>query len=185
MSHPSKRRKLVQTSLVQSTVRPASRGTGGVSTQTSSPVQATDEEQSTQKVYPLFRPKTERKVVHLVRHGQSEYNAAIFADGDPRIADAPLTQKGQEQACKLLGDLQRLRLPPETLWVCSPLTRALHTLQLSCWHLHSTEPPNLTNFLILRDIAEHVGTFGDLGSPASVIRANFPKLHCWTCSWRP
>ena len=54
------------------------------------------------------------------------------------------------QACKLMGDLQRLHLPPETLWVCSPLTRALHTLQLSCWHLHGTEPPNLTNFLILR-----------------------------------
>ena len=26
-----------------------------------------------------------------------------------------------------------------------------------------------------RDIAEHMSTFGDLGSPASVIRANFPK----------
>ena len=40
-----------------------------------------------------------KQVVHLVRHGQSEYNAAIFANGDPRIADAPLTQKGQDQVC--------------------------------------------------------------------------------------
>lgn len=37
--------------------------------------------------------------MHLVRHGQSEYNAAMFAQGDPRIVDAPLTKQGQEQVC--------------------------------------------------------------------------------------
>ncbi|KAK9820689.1 hypothetical protein WJX74_006717 [Apatococcus lobatus] len=177
MSQPAKRRKLVQTSLAQKVVRPST-AKESVETQrdTSSPCQAADKGQTAQKVYPMFRPKQERKVVHLVRHGQSEYNAAIFADGDPRIADAPLTQKGQEQARNLEGHLRRLHLPAGTLWVCSPLTRALHTLQLSCWHLHGEETPNLANFLILRDITEHLGTFGDLGSPASVIRAKFPQL---------
>ncbi|KAK9867462.1 hypothetical protein WJX84_001003 [Apatococcus fuscideae] len=182
MSQPTKRRKLTQTCLSgQKTSQCSGSSAGkvgsGLPVQDDMPQQPSNQAKSSaQKLYPMFRPKRERKVVHLVRHGQSEYNAAMFAQGDPRIVDAPLTKQGQEQACRLEADLRKLRLPSDTLWVSSPLTRALHTLRLSCWHLHAAAPPDLANFRVLREIAEHLGTFGDIGRPASVLRQDFAQL---------
>ena len=110
--------------------------------------------------------------LYLIRHGESEYNAACAASGsawaDPLIFDAPLTKLGRRQVrayvvatgglpapaavlqppapqasprgCRrappqargLRRRLHEMALPPDTLWVTSPLTRAIETLLLAC-----------------------------------------------------
>ncbi len=57
--------------------------------------------------------------VYMLRHAESEYNA-----GDITKYDAKLTQKGQEQA-------RRIRKKHFHVVLCSTLTRARQTLQLS------------------------------------------------------
>jgi hypothetical protein len=64
----------------------------------------------------------------LVRHGQSTYNEAISGPGswdEPNIFDAPLTKLGVNQAKSLGAFLSKL--PKETVWVTSALTRAMET----------------------------------------------------------
>jgi hypothetical protein len=59
------------------------------------------EEVTTKQVlFPIFRPKSQRKCVILVRHGESTYNkqdAHGRAWADPTIFDAPLTARGRQQ----------------------------------------------------------------------------------------
>ena len=48
-----------------------------------------------QRLFPIF--VRGRKIVHLIRHGQSTYNEAISGPGswdEPNIFDAPLTKLG-------------------------------------------------------------------------------------------
>lgn len=63
--------------------------------------------------------------VYLIRHGQSEFNAAFNSSGkDPMIFDAPLTDKGRKQAEEarvLVADLGIKQV------ITSPLTRAVQT----------------------------------------------------------
>lgn len=78
------------------------------------------------RLFPIFVKG--RKVVHLVRHGQSTYNEAISGPGswdEPNIFDAPLTKLGVSQA-KALGSFLS-KLPKDAVWVTSPLTRAMET----------------------------------------------------------
>jgi hypothetical protein len=78
------------------------------------------------RLFPIF--VRGRKVVHLVRHGQSTYNEAISGPGswdEPNIFDAPLTKLGVRQA-KGLGSFLA-KLPKDAVWVTSPLTRAMET----------------------------------------------------------
>ena len=52
------------------------------------------------KLFPIFRPKAERKVLYIIRHGESEFNAATNTGkgfSDPQIYDPKLTAKGQSQ----------------------------------------------------------------------------------------
>ena len=93
------------------------------------------------RLFPVFRPAGQRKVLHLVRHGESEYNAAVNAAGtgfaDPLIFDPALTLRGRRQAARLAATLRGLDLPgggasDSVLWVASPLTRAIETLLLGC-----------------------------------------------------
>lgn len=87
---------------------------------------AAEELRATQQLFPIFIRG--RKLVHLVRHGQSTYNEAISGPGswdEPNIFDAPLTNLGKRQA-KSLGTFLA-KLPKETVWVTSALTRAMET----------------------------------------------------------
>ena len=63
--------------------------------------------------------------VFLIRHGQSEFNAAYQGeDSDPMLYDAPLTDKGRQQAeaaRALVVDLGIKQV------ITSPLTRAIQT----------------------------------------------------------
>lgn len=166
-----------------------------------------------QKMFPLFRPRSSHKKLYIVRHGESLYNAAVHAHGsswaDPLIFDAALTDRGRQQALALRGKLAALKLPPDTLWVASPLQRALQTLLLACpaahllgkggcggaensaanradGHLHS--PPNV---VVLPSISEMVGrralparaTHHVLTAALVVCVASVPPLRC--CSSLP
>jgi broad specificity phosphatase PhoE len=63
--------------------------------------------------------------IYLIRHGQSEFNAAFAADGkDPMIRDAPLTALGLAQARQVREKAAELNIQ---LVIASPLTRALQT----------------------------------------------------------
>lgn len=66
------------------------------------------------------------KTIHLIRHGQSAFNAAFDAVQrvDPMIFDAPLSALGREQAAALRPEVHGLGVE---LVVTSPLTRALQT----------------------------------------------------------
>lgn len=63
--------------------------------------------------------------VYLIRHGQSEFNAAHNAgDKDPMIFDAPLTDKGRRQAEEVKALVAGLGIKQV---ITSPLTRAIQT----------------------------------------------------------
>lgn len=84
---------------------------------------------------PVISPPSTQHL-YIVRHGESEYNAATAAAGtgwdDPLIFDAPLTARGRAQACELRNTLAALGLPADVCWVTSPLQRAIETLVLAC-----------------------------------------------------
>jgi broad specificity phosphatase PhoE len=80
---------------------------------------------------PLLRIKMPPPKFIFVRHGEAEHNVAFHEKGhaaftDPAYRDAPLTQKGHEQARstgKALSDYKIL-----DIW-SSPLTRAIETAE--------------------------------------------------------
>ena len=150
-------------------------------------------------LFPIFRPLNQRKTVHILRHGESEFNAATAAAGsgfaDPLIFDAPLTARGRVQATRARATLAALRLPPDALWVVSPLTRALETWALACPVAHrvggdektattsATASPHTSSashppfrVVVRADLAEHLATAGDVGTPASALREAWPVL---------
>ena len=64
-------------------------------------------------------------IIHLIRHGQSAFNAAWERDNvDPMIIDAPLTERGFGQAASIRSDVAKLGIEAV---LASPLTRAIQT----------------------------------------------------------
>ena len=65
------------------------------------------------------------KAIHLIRHGESTFNAAYREAGeDPMIVDAPLSALGRRQVDRLAGELCDVTFE---LAVTSPFTRAIQT----------------------------------------------------------
>lgn len=63
--------------------------------------------------------------VYLIRHGQSEFNAAHNeGEADPMIFDAPLTEKGRMQAEQARIAIRELGIQQV---ITSPLSRAIQT----------------------------------------------------------
>lgn len=134
--------------------------------------------------FPIFRSKKDCKIVYLIRHGESEFNAACCARGsaweDPLLFDARLTLKGKRQALCLREEIKKWDLPGDALWITSPLTRAIETLL----HVHpDVEPSNLScrseilqNVLVLPEVAERLHTSGDIGRRPSDLMKEFPML---------
>ncbi|KAK9836142.1 hypothetical protein WJX81_004420 [Elliptochloris bilobata] len=135
------------------------------------------------KLFPIFRPKTQWKTLHIVRHGESEYNAATSVARDfrdPQIYDPRLTDKGRRQAAKLAA---QLKVPEGALWVVSPLTRAVETFLLARRRLGVTPSRDLAagaalpaKVVVRSELAEHLATTGDIGLPATTLRHRFPLL---------
>lgn len=108
------------------------------------------------------------KTVHLIRHGQSEFNAAFdsIARVDPMIFDPHLTELGRTQAQALADPVRWARVE---LVVVSPLTRAIQTARhafaghAARWHVEALH----------REKCEHSG---DIGRPTAALKADFPDL---------
>eukprot|EP00878_Enallax_costatus_P023466 GHUV01024961.1.p1 GENE.GHUV01024961.1~~GHUV01024961.1.p1 ORF type:complete len:592 (+),score=201.36 GHUV01024961.1:824-2599(+) len=148
-------------------------------------------------LFPIFRPKAQRKCVILIRHGESEYNsrdARSKSWSDPTCFDAPLTERGRGQARDAWGPLvellKRHKDRGSTLWLSSPLARALETMLLAypdVQHLakgrhgtasaaHLAQQPASHRVVVLGSIAEQCATVGDVGRPTSELVKQFPAL---------
>ncbi len=105
------------------------------------------------------------KHVHLIRHGQSTFNAAYAIDGiDPLHFDARLTPLGLEQVAA--ARVEAAGLEPELI-VTSPLTRAIQTT-IGIFG----ERPVLVEALH----REHCYSSCDVGRAPADLAAEFPHL---------
>jgi len=106
------------------------------------------------------------KTVHLIRHGQSTFNAIHEQTGhDPLIYDAPLSVLGHEQvkAASLAYADQRYDIV-----FTSPLTRAIQTAR----GIFGNRAPMLVN----ASHSEWMNWSCNMGRPASHLAAEFPDL---------
>lgn len=98
---------------IQLTVRPW----GRLQNRLTPAVHSADRVQLNNGFFPIFRSKKDCKIVYLIRHGESEFNAACSARGssweDPLLFDARLTCKGKSQALTLRNEVQNWDLPAE------------------------------------------------------------------------
>lgn len=108
------------------------------------------------------------KSIHLIRHGQSVFNAAFDSVKriDPMIFDAPLSKIGIGQASALRSEVHGLGVE---LIVTSPLTRAIQTT------LHAFGPDHapIRVECLHRERLEHSG---DVGRSPKLLRSDFPHL---------
>ena len=158
-------------------------------------VHSADRVQLNNGFFPIFRSKKDCKIVYLIRHGESEFNAACSARGssweDPLLFDARLTCKGKSQALTLRNEVQNWDLPADVVWVTSPLTRAIQTLlhvhpaidisksddgdrghRLTC----QTGSGRLENVFVLPEVTEKLHTSGDVGRNPGDLSREFPVL---------
>lgn len=136
--------------------------------------------------FPIFRSKKDCKTVYIIRHGESEFNAACSARGssweDPLLFDARLTVQGRKQALSLRNEVLSWNLPKDALWITSPLTRAIETLL----HVHpdvkhgdfaGDGSPLLENVVVLPEVTERLHTSGDVGRSPADLANDFPMLN--------
>ncbi|HEY8016339.1 MAG TPA: histidine phosphatase family protein [Dongiaceae bacterium] len=103
----------------------------------------------------------------LLRHGQSEFNAAFNATRvDPGIPDPRLTEEGKRQA--RAAALALAAHPVERL-IASPYTRALETAEIVAGELGLPIEVHLL-------VREHCLFHCDIGSPRSTLAARWPGL---------
>jgi broad specificity phosphatase PhoE len=103
----------------------------------------------------------------LLRHGQSEFNAAFSVTRvDPGIPDPKLTELGREQAAAAAAALAGERL---ARIIASPFTRALQTAAIIAARL---DLPIIVNPIVRERCAFHC----DIGTPASALARAWPEL---------
>ena len=107
--------------------------------------------------------------VYLIRHGESEANAAEFLDisSDTYIFDAELTTKGKMQAKTASNKLNHIEFD---LIVSSPLSRALQTYEI----IFSKRDIELEINPLHR---EHVAHSCDIGKQPDELKKIFPNLN--------
>lgn len=107
------------------------------------------------------------KTAHLIRHGQSTFNAAIEATGvDPIHFDARLTPLGRTQVAEARRAVADV---PYQLIVTSPLSRAVET----CLGLFSGRRAPFVVEALHREYQEESC---DIGRPPGELAADFPEL---------
>lgn len=107
------------------------------------------------------------KEVYLIRHAQSEANAANDLDEPTFYYDARITSLGSEQALITKKNLKDIDFD---LLICSPLTRTLQTFSLIF-------PDSIPNTIILPFVREHLDHSCDVGRQPSVIQEEFPEFN--------
>ena len=103
------------------------------------------------------------KEIYLIRHAQSEANAALDLDNPTFYYDARITLLGKEQA---LIAQEKLKNIDFDLLVCSPLTRTLQTFSLIF-------PKPSTHTIILPIVREHLDHSCDVGRQPSKLQKEF------------
>ncbi|MDY0881990.1 histidine phosphatase family protein [Dongia soli] len=107
----------------------------------------------------------------LIRHGQSEFNAAFNRTGiDPGIIDAPLTEQGRAQVRRAADELRQIeagRVIRRLL--VSPYTRTLQTAAIIA---EALDLPVEIDPLV----REHALYQCDVGTPASRLSLTWPSL---------
>jgi broad specificity phosphatase PhoE len=103
--------------------------------------------------------------MYFIRHGQSEFNAAMHRTGkDPGIIDAPLTERGRAEimaATTRLGQLGITRL------ISSPYSRALQTASIIAAELGLT--------ITADPLAGERAIYScDIGTPLHELRLRWP-----------
>jgi glucosyl-3-phosphoglycerate phosphatase len=106
------------------------------------------------------------KTVHLIRHGQSTFNAIHDATGhDPLIYDAPLSARGHQQVA---AARQAYADQSYEVVFTSPLTRAIQTAR----GIFGANMPMLVN----ASHSEWMNWSCNVGRPASILAQEFPDL---------
>ena len=104
--------------------------------------------------------------VYLIRHGQSEFNAAFkHGQPDPMLFDARLSPKGQTQADALRVEVRSLGIKQV---ISSPLTRALETALRA---FDGLAPIN-----VMDTHHEWLTHSCDMGRPPEELAKDFPSL---------
>lgn len=104
--------------------------------------------------------------IYFIRHGQSEFNARYKGDGkDLMIFDAPLTEKGKDQAREVRKTIKDLGIVQA---IASPLTRTIQTASIIFEDIAPIKVAPGHHELLLHSC--------DVGRPPSVLAKEFPKL---------
>ena len=107
------------------------------------------------------------KEIYLIRHAQSEANAALDLD-DPYTFyyDASITNLGKEQALNARKKQEKISFD---LMLCSPLTRTMQTFSLIF-------PDAIKDTIILPITREHLDHSCDVGRQPSILKKEFPNF---------
>eukprot|EP00658_Telonema_sp_P-2_P011393 TRINITY_DN14336_c0_g1_i1.p1 TRINITY_DN14336_c0_g1~~TRINITY_DN14336_c0_g1_i1.p1 ORF type:complete len:316 (-),score=60.07 TRINITY_DN14336_c0_g1_i1:52-999(-) len=106
----------------------------------------------------------------LLRHGESEANRVYrHSQTDAMIFDAPLTEKGRQQAAACMPACRMLR--PE-LVIMSPLTRAIET----CLGAYPRQHHPDATYEVWWEPTEQLLAASDIGSSKQTLQARFPDL---------
>ena len=103
------------------------------------------------------------KEIYLIRHAQSEANAASDLDNPTSCYDSRITSLGKEQA---LIAHQKLKNINFDLMLCSPLTRTLQTFSIIF-------PKPIKNTIILPFVREHLDASSDVGRQPAILKKEF------------
>lgn len=107
------------------------------------------------------------KTVHLIRHGQSTFNAFMSLHGrDPMYFDAPLSPLGEEQAARLVNHFRAVDVE---LVVTTPFTRAIQTASAG---FREKDVP----LLVSPHHRELLAASCDVGRSPNLLANEFPEL---------
>ena len=107
------------------------------------------------------------KKVYLIRHAQSEANAAIDLDNPTFYYDARITDFGKNDTLKLREQLTGINFD---LLVCSPLARTLQTFNYIF-------PNPIKNTKVLSLVREHLDHSCDVGRQPYILQKEFPNFN--------
>ena len=104
------------------------------------------------------------KKIYLIRHAESEANAAVDLDNPTYYYDARITKRGESQALKANNVLENIHFDT---YICSPLTRTLQTFSIIF-------PDNKP--IIEPLIREHLFHSCDVGRQPSSLKKDFTSF---------